>query len=154
MREVRTYLIIVCLFTAGDLDGSRTKIFPDKGMLLRFEKSSDQAALSNLEPNICFGILAEEMFDDCHEGFSTNLVLKHTQVTVGLWGRGYQNTNIYQNNHCIICVQMVLEGRVDKIKLMLVDQETRVAPWRFAREGELHDVADEHVVKVGLDAVW
>ena len=41
MREVRTYFVIVFLFTMGDLDGSRMEIFPDEGVLLRFEKSTD-----------------------------------------------------------------------------------------------------------------
>ena len=51
-------------------------------------------------------------------------------------------------------MQVVLEGRVDEIELLLVDRERRVAPRRCARENKFHDVADERVAKVGLNADW
>jgi hypothetical protein len=48
-------------------------------------------------------------------------------------------------------MQIVLKRRVDAIEFVLVDWELRVTPWQHARENKLHNMADEHVAKVGLN---
>ena len=40
------------------------------------------------------------------------------------------------------------------VEFMLVDQENGIAPWGGVGENKLHDVTNEHVVKVGLDVEW
>ena len=111
-RKVTTYLVIVHFFTARDLDGSRSEVFPDERVLLGFKESSDIFCPFRLGVQHAFAVLAGEILDDSREGFGTNLVPKYTEATVGLWGGICQNAdmtssylmvrNSYRNDHCVI----------------------------------------------------
>ena len=84
MQGRGTYLVIVQLFAARKLDGPRAEILPDKRFLRRVEESLDIGCPCHPRLYHSFGVLVREVLDDCGKSFRTNLVLKHTKVTVGL----------------------------------------------------------------------
>ena len=88
---MEAYLIIVCFFTMRDLNGSRTEVLPDEGVLLRFEKSGNVGCPCQGRTQRAFGILTGKVLNHCCKSFGANLVLKHTKVTVGLWKGRHQN---------------------------------------------------------------
>ena len=51
-------------------------------------------------------------------------------------------------------MQMVFEVWVNVVEFLLVDVNSGVAPGHVARQGELHDMANEGVSKVLLYPMW
>ena len=108
-RKMITNLIVVVLLTTSNLDGPRSEILPDNGMVLHFEKSGDISCLLWLGVQHAFEVLARMVLDDRYQPFNANMVLEYTQVAIG-W-----------NYHCVIGVQAVLELWEDLVEFLLVD---------------------------------
>lgn len=81
-RETETDLIKVLFFT--NLNSSRAEILPNERALLRFEKGTNIGGSLLPRVKLTIAVLLGEMFNDSIETFGTNLVPKHTHVSIGL----------------------------------------------------------------------
>jgi hypothetical protein len=83
-RGGRIDLIVIHIFTTRNFNGPWSEVFPDEGFLRVLEKSVNVGCPLYCGVKHPLGPFKGQVLDDRIETFRANLVLKHTELAIGL----------------------------------------------------------------------